>query len=337
MAGFSPDQRPYEFWAKTATQDLTDPDHVDLKTLRAKVLMEDQSTVTLDARTGCYDSKQQLLDLHKDIFLQSSTGYEARLTQAFVDMGKGTVTSDEHVDVKLLNGTLTADKLRITGQRRSGAVRRQCRDESDHGSAPDSASGQSPSRAAPEPAAAVPPRRGRYPASPPTRNDFHDDVFPAQQPGSAIAPCARGGRACAGADRGRRSPRAKHGAGRAQCDAGLFAKPRPADPDRGRLARDARQEKGSDLLRQCEGGAGRHHHDVEDAGGVLRFRRPPPRRHAGGQCEGRRQGRADAVGDARARRQFVDQAARGQGQCRRDPERPGRDRRDRGVRHQEPI
>ena len=45
--------------------------------------------------------------------LQSSTGYEARLTRAFVDMGKGTVTSDEHVDVKLLNGTLTADKLRI--------------------------------------------------------------------------------------------------------------------------------------------------------------------------------------------------------------------------------
>ena len=29
-------------------------------------------------------------------------------------MGKGTVTSDEHVDVKLLNGTLTADRLRIT-------------------------------------------------------------------------------------------------------------------------------------------------------------------------------------------------------------------------------
>ena len=30
-------------------------------------------------------------------------------------MGKGTVTSDEHVDVKLLNGTLSADRLRITG------------------------------------------------------------------------------------------------------------------------------------------------------------------------------------------------------------------------------
>jgi lipopolysaccharide export system protein LptC len=94
---------------------VTDPDHVDLKALRARVLMEDQSTVTLDARTGLMDTKQQLLDLRKDIFLQTSSGYEARLSQAFVDIGKGTVTSDEHVDVKLLNGTLTADKLRITG------------------------------------------------------------------------------------------------------------------------------------------------------------------------------------------------------------------------------
>ena len=60
-----------------------------------------------------FDTKQQLLDLRKDIFLQSSTGYEAKLSQAYVDINKGTVTSDEHVDVKLLNGTLTADKLRI--------------------------------------------------------------------------------------------------------------------------------------------------------------------------------------------------------------------------------
>jgi len=113
LAGFSTDQRPYEVWAKAAIQDLTDPDHVELRTLRAKVQMEDKSTVTLDARTGFFDSKQQMLDLRKDIFLQSSTGYEARLSQAYVDINKGSVTSDEHVDVKLLNGTLTADRLRI--------------------------------------------------------------------------------------------------------------------------------------------------------------------------------------------------------------------------------
>jgi lipopolysaccharide export system protein LptC len=114
MSGFTPDQRPYELWAKTATQDITDPDHVDLADLKSKVLMEDGSTVFLDARTGRFDNKQQQLDLHKDVFVRTSTGYEARLNSAFVDMNKGTVSSDEHVDVKLTNGTLTADRLRIT-------------------------------------------------------------------------------------------------------------------------------------------------------------------------------------------------------------------------------
>lgn len=114
LSGFTPDQRPYELWAKTATQDITDPDHVDLNDLKAKVLMEDQSTMFLDARTGRFDNKQQQLDLHKDIFLRTSTGYEARLNSAFVDMNKGTISSDDHVDVKLTSGTLTADRLRIT-------------------------------------------------------------------------------------------------------------------------------------------------------------------------------------------------------------------------------
>jgi lipopolysaccharide export system protein LptC len=114
LSGFSPDQRPYELWAKSATQDLTDPDHVELKVLHAKVLQEDRSTVTMEASTGLFDTKAQLLDLRRDIFLQSSTGYEARMSQALLDIAKGTVTSDEPVDVKLLNGTLTADRLRIT-------------------------------------------------------------------------------------------------------------------------------------------------------------------------------------------------------------------------------
>jgi len=114
LSGFSLDQRPYELWAKTATQDLSDPDHVELKVLRAKVLQQDRSTVTLEAQTGLFDTKAQVLDLHKDILLVSSTGYEARLSQALLDIAKGTVTSEEPVDVKLLNGTLTADRLRIT-------------------------------------------------------------------------------------------------------------------------------------------------------------------------------------------------------------------------------
>jgi lipopolysaccharide export system protein LptC len=115
LTGFTPDQRPYDLRAKTATQDITDPNHVELHTLSAKVQMEDKSSVTMDALNGLFDTKGQILDLKDNIFLQSSTGYEARLSQALVDIGKGTVSSDQPVAVKLLNGgTLDAKNLRIT-------------------------------------------------------------------------------------------------------------------------------------------------------------------------------------------------------------------------------
>jgi len=115
LSGYTPDQRPYELWAKTAVQDITDPDRVELNKLRTKVLMQDGSTLFLDSLTGLFDNKQQTIDLHKDIFLKTTTGYEARLTQAFVDLVRNTVDSDEHVDVKLTNGTLSSDRLHITG------------------------------------------------------------------------------------------------------------------------------------------------------------------------------------------------------------------------------
>ncbi|HVX74663.1 MAG TPA: LPS export ABC transporter periplasmic protein LptC [Bradyrhizobium sp.] len=115
LSGYTPDKRPYDVWAKAAIQDVTDPDHLDLKILHGKMLMEDQSMLTLDAKKGFMNTKDQTLDLHDDIFLQTSAGYQARLSQAFVDMAKGTVTSDHHVDVKLTNGTLSSDRLRITG------------------------------------------------------------------------------------------------------------------------------------------------------------------------------------------------------------------------------
>jgi lipopolysaccharide export system protein LptC len=113
--------------------------------------------VTLDARTGLFETKAQLLDLRKDIFLQSSTGYEARLSQALLDIGKGTVSSEEPVDVKLLNGTLTADKLRITEKgalvRFEGhVVMNLVMDNPD----PDPASAEPVSEPPPEPPAAQP-------------------------------------------------------------------------------------------------------------------------------------------------------------------------------------
>jgi lipopolysaccharide export system protein LptC len=114
LAGFTNDGRPYEMWARSATQDLTSQDHVDLHTLRAKLVSDDQSTVIIQARDGRFDTKAQLLKLDKDVYLNSSNGTEAWMTQADVDIGKSTVTSDQPVDVKWQDGTLRGQRMRIT-------------------------------------------------------------------------------------------------------------------------------------------------------------------------------------------------------------------------------
>ena len=113
MAGFTSDRRPYEVWARSARQDVTDPTRIELQSLKAKVEMEDKSVIDMDARRGQFNNKTQLLHLFDDIFLKTSSGYEARLTDALVDMDKGTVRSETPVKVKMLNGTLDAQNLEI--------------------------------------------------------------------------------------------------------------------------------------------------------------------------------------------------------------------------------
>ena len=113
LSGFTSDARAYELTADTAAQDMTKPDIVELRNIRAKVEMQDKSTMELNATTGIYDAKAETLKLDRDIVLNSSTGYQGRLSEAVVDIRKGNVTSEHPVEVRLLQGTLNANKLDI--------------------------------------------------------------------------------------------------------------------------------------------------------------------------------------------------------------------------------
>lgn len=113
LTGFTSDQRPYEFTADAAQQDITKPDFVELQRIRAKIEMADKSMVHLSADHGVYNMKTDMLLLNDHIRLVSSTGYEARLSQASVDTNKGTVVSNAPVWVKLLDGDLHAKGLEI--------------------------------------------------------------------------------------------------------------------------------------------------------------------------------------------------------------------------------
>jgi len=113
LSGFTRDARAYELTADTAAQDMTKPDIVELRNMRAKVEMQDKSMMELNAATGLYDAKGETLKLDRDIVLNSSTGYQARLSEALVDIRKGNVSSEHPVEVRLLQGTLNANRLDI--------------------------------------------------------------------------------------------------------------------------------------------------------------------------------------------------------------------------------
>jgi lipopolysaccharide export system protein LptC len=113
LSGFTRDARAYELSADAAKQDLTQPDMIELHNIRAKVQMQDKSTMEMSATAGLYDSKGETLKLDQNIVLSSSTGYRGRLSEAMIDIRKGNVVSEHPVEVELLQGTLNANRLEI--------------------------------------------------------------------------------------------------------------------------------------------------------------------------------------------------------------------------------
>ena len=112
LAGYTRDSRPYEFTAETAAQDLTAPDRLEMNGIKAKMTTHEKGVVNLSAVSGTYNSKIEQLILRERV-LFSSSSYEGRLAEAVIDMKSGHVTSDKPVEVKMIDGVLTANRLEI--------------------------------------------------------------------------------------------------------------------------------------------------------------------------------------------------------------------------------
>jgi lipopolysaccharide export system protein LptC len=113
LAGVTRDSRAYEVTASAAAQDISKPELVELKNIRAKIDMQDKSVMQMSALGGLFNAKTETLNLGPDILLSSSTGYEGRLSEATVDIRKGHIVSQKPVEVKMLKGTLNANTLEV--------------------------------------------------------------------------------------------------------------------------------------------------------------------------------------------------------------------------------
>lgn len=115
LSGFrAKDAKPYEVTAETATQDIRQPTIVEMTKLAARVELADNGLVRLEAEAGTYDTQQEQISLKRNVRVRSDKGYDVLFQSAFVDFKAGSVTSDDPVQVKFTEGTIAADRVRIT-------------------------------------------------------------------------------------------------------------------------------------------------------------------------------------------------------------------------------
>jgi lipopolysaccharide export system protein LptC len=113
IAGVTRDSRAYELTAETAVQDITRPDIVELQNLRAKMELQDADVVVVTAKSGTYNTKGDNVVLREHVVVTSAQGYNAKLREAVVDLKKGNVVSEQPVEIKMPNGSITANGMEI--------------------------------------------------------------------------------------------------------------------------------------------------------------------------------------------------------------------------------
>ena len=113
LTGYTKDERPYTVTARTATKDLTNPDALEMEDIKATIVMPDGRSVEVTASEGLHNGKSETLRLQKDV-LVSSPEYEILLRDALVNVRAGSVVSEQPVEVKMLQGTINANRIEVT-------------------------------------------------------------------------------------------------------------------------------------------------------------------------------------------------------------------------------
>ncbi|MDI4665746.1 hypothetical protein K9U40_15655 [Xanthobacter autotrophicus] len=113
LSGFTDDNRGYRVTARTATQDLTHPDVIDLTDIEARLEMSDKGWASVSAKVGSFDTKKQFITLGDGVDLAMNGGYGGRLHDAEVDVKAGTIATEKPVVFTYLDGKLVADRLHV--------------------------------------------------------------------------------------------------------------------------------------------------------------------------------------------------------------------------------
>lgn len=113
LEGFTKDNRPYSMNAVRAVQDFQNEGIVELEGIDARLPIDAENWATVDAAHGIYDRDKNTLDIDSDVTVTTSDGMVAKLKSAYLDIGKGGMTTDDPVDIEVDGGKITAETMSI--------------------------------------------------------------------------------------------------------------------------------------------------------------------------------------------------------------------------------
>jgi len=113
LNGFTKQKLPYSLTALRAIQDVGKQGIIDLEGINAKLPLTPDNVATVNATRGVYDRDGNTMSLTSDITVTTTDGIEAKLKSVFLDMGKGTMKTDEPVDVSRGGSRITADSMAV--------------------------------------------------------------------------------------------------------------------------------------------------------------------------------------------------------------------------------
>jgi len=113
LKGVDDQNRPYNLTASEAITDPTQPKQVELLEIDANVPLEEGLFAKIVAGTGFYDAEAKTLKLGGEVDVRTDDGMMLRLQDADVDMGLGSLITNNPVSITTEQAVISSDKLTV--------------------------------------------------------------------------------------------------------------------------------------------------------------------------------------------------------------------------------
>lgn len=113
LTGFTKDGRGYNITATAAAQDLTKTNIVELEGIKANFALTGNGMTELTAVKGLYDAKGDSVQLTEGVTIRSTAGYDGILQDAFIEVKRGHVITENPVDINFNNGSIRANRMEV--------------------------------------------------------------------------------------------------------------------------------------------------------------------------------------------------------------------------------